>query len=376
MRRENERKYTRARSRNLKCAIRCIFAAASHRNVCDCICINYKYNTHHPTLSNDLTSSPCNLTCQTSYIYRPASSSPLSSTPPPRTHSLTRTMSSPFTKVSTPHPSTPSLTLRSSYTKIGIVGAGSMGSCMAMLFAENGLQVSVYDVKGEKVDNLSRTLADGLASDLHQRVAGFKDISQFMDSLGGKDADKLLVFSIPHGSAADNVISQIRGYLSSGDVILDGGNEWYENAQRRQKELAPDGIAYISMGVCGGYQSARRGPSISPSGDKTALDRVMPLLEKVAAKDPKTGKPCVTNLGPAGCGHYVKMMHNGIEQGILGVVNEAWELLYKCLHTDLDTIAKIFKQWEGEGELVRTNCLCRNSRLRLSANTRPRNGTS
>ncbi|RPD53017.1 6-phosphogluconate dehydrogenase decarboxylating [Lentinus tigrinus ALCF2SS1-6] len=231
-----------------------------------------------------------------------------------------------------------------------------MGGSMAMLFAEHGLQVSVYDVADKNIDSLTERLNDptsGLTPDLHQRVAGFKDLSQFMHSLGGKDTDKLLVFSIPHGSAADKVISEIRPHLSRGDIILDGGNEWYENAQRRQRELAPDGIAYLSMGVSGGYQSARRGPSISPSGDKDAVERVMPLLQQFAAKDAKSGKACVANLGPAGCGHYVKMVHNGIEQGILGVVNEAWELLYKCLHTDLDTIAHIFRKWEEEGELKR-----------------------
>lgn len=253
-----------------------------------------------------------------------------------------------------------------------------MGGNMAMLFAEHGLQVSVYDVAAGNIQSLSDRLNDptsGLASDLHQRVTGFKDLSQFMDSLGGKDADKLLVFSIPHGSAADKVISDIRPYLSRGDIILDGGNEWYENAQRRQRELSPDGIAYISMGVSGGYQSARRGPSISPSGDKEALERVMPLLQQIAAKDAKSGKPCVANLGPAGCGHYVKMVHNGIEQGILGVVNEAWELLYKCLHTDLDTIARIFKKWEDEGELVRTLSPS-GARSSVNADDRGRNGTS
>ncbi|TBU41321.1 6-phosphogluconate dehydrogenase C-terminal domain-like protein [Dichomitus squalens] len=236
---------------------------------------------------------------------------------------------------------------------IGIVGAGSMGSCMTMLFAENDMQVSVYDVSGQNIDNLYDALQEGLDKDLHHRVTRFKDLDQLMESLGGKDANKLLIFSIPHGSAADKVISDIREHLLHGDIILDGGNEWYENAERRQKELAPDGIAYLSMGVSGGYQSARRGPSISPSGDKAALNGVMPLLEKIAAKDPKTGQPCVVNLGPAGCGHYVKMVHNGIEQGILGIVSEAWELLYKCLHTDLDTISQILKNWEDEGELKR-----------------------
>ncbi|KAI0324933.1 6-phosphogluconate dehydrogenase C-terminal domain-like protein [Cubamyces sp. BRFM 1775] len=228
-----------------------------------------------------------------------------------------------------------------------------MGSGMAMLFAENGLDVSAYDIKPENIDNLHSILQSSLAPSLHPKVAGYKDLNQFMDSLGGTSADKLLVFSIPHGSAADKVIEQIRPHLSRGDIILDGGNEYYENARRRQDTLQPDGISYLSMGVSGGYQSARRGPSISPSGDRAAVERVLPLLQRFAAKDPKTGKPCVANLGPGPCGHYVKMVHNGIEQGILGIVNETWEILYKCLHTDLDTISSIYKKWEDEGELKR-----------------------
>lgn len=228
-----------------------------------------------------------------------------------------------------------------------------MGSNMAMLFAENNLQVSIFDVKPDNIDNLATLFRDGLDPKYHERVASFKEYKPFMESLGGSASPKLLVLSIPHGGAADKVLEDIRDYLIEGDIILDGGNEWYENAQRRQKALHPKGISYISMGVSGGYQSARRGPSISPSGDKKALDSVLPLLEKFAAKDVKTGKPCVTNLGPAGCGHYVKMVHNGIEQGILGIVNEAWELMYKCLHIELDDIAKIFSKWGSDGELNR-----------------------
>ncbi|KAI9069003.1 6-phosphogluconate dehydrogenase C-terminal domain-like protein [Trametes sanguinea] len=239
------------------------------------------------------------------------------------------------------------------FTKIGVVGAGSMGKGMAMLFAENGLDVSLYDANPDNIDDLPSVLQRGLAPDLHRRVAGYKDLTEFMHSLGGADADKLLVFSIPHGSAADKVIEQIRGFLTAGDVILDGGNEYYENAKRRQDALRPHGISYLSMGVSGGYQSARRGPSISPSGDRAAVERVLPLLKKFAAKDPKTGKPCVANLGPGPCGHYVKMVHNGIEQGMLGIVNETWEILYKCLHIDLDTISSVYKKWEDEGELKR-----------------------
>ncbi|KAI0630935.1 6-phosphogluconate dehydrogenase decarboxylating [Trametes polyzona] len=242
------------------------------------------------------------------------------------------------------------------FKQIGIVGAGSMGSGMAMLFAEHGLQVSVYDVKGENVDSLAKSITDpnsGLAPELYQKVTGYKELPPFMDSLGGKSADKLLVFSIPHGSAADTVIDEIRPFLTAGDTILDGGNEWYENARRRQDALAPHGVAYLSMGVSGGYQSARRGPSISPSGDRNAVERVLPLLERVAAKDARSGRACVTNVGPGASGHYVKMVHNGIEQGILGIVCETWEMLYKCLHTDLDAIAGIYEHWVSEGELKR-----------------------
>ncbi|TFK87124.1 hypothetical protein K466DRAFT_565563 [Polyporus arcularius HHB13444] len=194
------------------------------------------------------------------------------------------------------------------FEKIGIVGAGSMGGSMAMLFAENSLQVSVYDVAEQNIDSLSERLKDhtsGLAPDLHQRVAGFKDLSQFMDSLGGKDAAKLLVFSIPHGSAADEVIAQIRPHLSRGDIILDGGNEvpvrapWaVDLPERRQGRARPRHAAAA--------ENRREGRE-----------------ERQAVR----GEP-----GPAGCGHYVKMVHNGIEQGILGV---------------------IFKKWEDEGEPVR-----------------------
>ncbi|PCH39465.1 6-phosphogluconate dehydrogenase decarboxylating [Wolfiporia cocos MD-104 SS10] len=239
------------------------------------------------------------------------------------------------------------------FEKIGVIGAGSMGSNMAMLFAENGLHVSVFDVKAQNIDNLAPVFRDGLEPELHSRIVSYKEYPPFLDSLGGANVPKLFVLSIPHGSAADKVLEDIDNYLCTGDVILDGGNEWYENAQRRQKALQPRGISYISMGVSGGYQSARRGPSISPSGDRDALQKVLPLLERFAAKDPKTGQPCVANLGPAGCGHYVKMVHNGIEQGILGIVNEAWEIMYKCLHIDLDEISEIFGKWGEEGELRR-----------------------
>lgn len=229
-----------------------------------------------------------------------------------------------------------------------------MGSNLAMLFAENGFNVSAFDAKPQNIDNLKSLLSDpqsGLAPDLHSRVDLHKEYGSFMQSLS--DGPKLLLLSIPHGSPADSILKEIDNYLKEGDIILDGGNEWYQNAERRQQQLQPRGISYLSMGVSGGYQSARRGPSISPSGDQKALGDVFPILEKIAAKDRNTGQPCVAMIGPKGSGHYVKMVHNDIEQGILGVMNEAWELMSVCLGMSLDDISKVFRAWAQEGELVR-----------------------
>ena len=111
-------------------------------------------------------------------------------------------------------------------------------------------------------------------------------------------------------------------------------------------------VDYVGMGVSGGYQSARRGPSLSPGGDIDAIQRVLPLLELVAAKD-KEGNPCVAHIGPGGSGHYVKMMHNGVEQGMLGALTEAWRIMHFKLGLGLDEIAGIFEQWNSGGELVR-----------------------
>ncbi|OZJ02724.1 hypothetical protein BZG36_05103, partial [Bifiguratus adelaidae] len=179
------------------------------------------------------------------------------------------------------------------------------------------------------------------------------DINEFMKSMDESER-KLLTFSITHGSPADSVLEKIRGKLSEGDIILDGGNEHYRDTERRQLELDVHGIKWIGMGVSGGYQSARHGPSMSPGDDKDAVDMVLPLLEKFSAKDTKTGKPCVVNIGPRGSGHYVKMVHNGIENGMLSTMCEAFGLLHKSLGLSYNDIGDIFEKWNSEGELKNT----------------------
>ncbi|KAL2000188.1 hypothetical protein VTN02DRAFT_3444 [Thermoascus thermophilus] len=238
------------------------------------------------------------------------------------------------------------------FRRIGVVGAGNMGSMMTFAFAELGLDVSVWDVRRQNVDQLLKFAKD--AKECKGKIDGFYNIDEFTKSLEGKGERKLFIFSITHGHPADSVLSMIKHDLKKGDIILDGGNENYRRTERRQKELEPLGVSWIGMGVSGGYQSARRGPSLSPGGDKKALDIVMPFLELYAAKDRRTGLPCVTYIGPGGSGHFVKMVHNGIEGGMLSTTCEAWSLLHNGLGLPYDEIGNIFEAWNKSGELKET----------------------
>lgn len=161
---------------------------------------------------------------------------------------------------------------------------------------------------------------------------------------------RLLVFSLPHGNVGDKVLEDLMPNLSEGDIILDCGNEHFANTERRQNKCKDTGIHYIGCGVSGGYQAARAGPSMCPGGDESGLKEVLPLLQKVAAKD-KEGKPCVGIIGKGGAGHYVKMVHNGIEHGMMSAICEAWGLMRK-LGLDYEEIGDVLKEWDSSGELV------------------------
>ncbi|KAI8966105.1 6-phosphogluconate dehydrogenase, decarboxylating [Daldinia sp. FL1419] len=239
----------------------------------------------------------------------------------------------------------------SQITRIGIVGAGNMGTMMSLGFCEHGLDVSIWDVSEKNVDQ-AREMAEKTKT-LKGKVDHFKDIHEFTKSLNNQPR-KIFIFSITHGWPADSVLEKIKDDLKAGDIILDGGNENYRNTERRQKELESKGVKWIGMGVSGGYQSARRGPSMSPGGDKEAVEFVLPLLEKFSAKSPVDGKPCVQYMGPRGAGHYVKMVHNGIENGMLSAVCEAWNILHKSLGLSNGEIGKIFEGWNSKGELRNT----------------------
>lgn len=237
------------------------------------------------------------------------------------------------------------------FKAIGVVGAGNMGSMMAFAFSELGLDVSIWDVQKSNVDQVMRWAKEAKTN--RGTITGYYNVDEFTRSLEGKGERKLFMFSITHGHPADSVLAMIKHDLKKGDIILDGGNENYRRTERRQRECAEIGVNWIGMGVSGGYQSARHGPSLSPGGNPKALELVMPLLRLYAAKDPKTGKPCVTNVGPGGSGHYVKMVHNGIEGGMLSTLAEAWSYMHHGLGLNYDEIGDIFAKWNESGELKR-----------------------
>ncbi|KAL8735956.1 MAG: hypothetical protein Q9166_000518 [cf. Caloplaca sp. 2 TL-2023] len=228
-----------------------------------------------------------------------------------------------------------------------MIGCGSMGGGMALLFAEHGITVFLNDPSEETMDQLiAMAKKDGLAD----RLQKHNTYNELCKSLG---SPKVFVFSLPHGTVGDSVVDGLHPYLTKGDIIIDASNENWQNTQRRQGKLVPQGVYYIGMGVSGGYQAARRGPSMCPGGEERALDIVMPLLRQVAAKDSQ-GNPCVGKVGTGGSGHYVKMIHNGIEHGMMSALAEAWQIMNLGLRMHYDEIADEFARWNDDGELKGT----------------------
>lgn len=233
------------------------------------------------------------------------------------------------------------------FSKIGMLGVGSMGSMMTLLMAEHGYHVFFFDPSDENMATLDKQEKD---LHLHDKVTRCGSYVEVCDKIKEEGKPRVFVLSTPHGEPADKCIEAVKDKLDKGDMFVDCGNEHWTNTERRQKLLDPMGVHYIGCGVSGGYQSARAGPSMSPGGSKEALDKAMPFLRTIAAKD-KNGKPCTVEVGPGGSGHYVKMVHNGIEQGMMSVIAEVWMILTTGLGLKEEEVASIFKQWNSEGPL-------------------------
>ncbi|MDP1420278.1 decarboxylating NADP(+)-dependent phosphogluconate dehydrogenase [Peribacillus simplex] len=224
------------------------------------------------------------------------------------------------------------------YNTIGVIGLGVMGSNIALNMASKGEQVAVY--------NYTRDLTDQLVAELDgQSIHPYYEIQEFVKSL---ETPRKIFLMVTAGKPIDSVITSLLPHLETGDIIMDGGNSHYEDTERRYDELKSKGFSYVGIGISGGEVGALKGPSIMPGGDKDAYEKVAPILTKIAAK--VNDDPCCTYIGPKGAGHFVKMVHNGIEYADMQLIAEAYTFLREKLHLEVNEIADIFETW-NQGEL-------------------------
>lgn len=226
-------------------------------------------------------------------------------------------------------------------SQVGLVGLAVMGQNLALNIAEKGFPISVWNRSPEKVDTtVARAKEEG---DLP--LTGFHELEDFIASL---ERPRRVIMLVKAGKPVDATLQRLYPLLEEGDMIIDGGNEWFPNTERRAKEAAEHGLRYMGMGVSGGEEGARNGPSMMPGGPKEAYEAMEPILSKVAAQ--VDDGPCVTWIGPGGAGNYVKMVHNGIEYGDMQLIAEAYDVLKHIGGLDNDMLADVFTKW-NEGEL-------------------------
>ena len=216
---------------------------------------------------------------------------------------------------------------------IGMIGLGVMGRNLLLNMADHGFAVAGYDRDPEKVAALA---SEGTG----KPVAAEKELANF---LGRLKTPRTVMLLVPAGAPVDAVIAELLPHLAAGDLIIDGGNSYFEQTERRALELEKQGVQFLGVGVSGGEEGARRGPSIMPGGSREAYARVQGLFEAVAAK--VEGAPCVTWLGPGSAGHYVKMVHNGIEYGLMQLIAESYDFMKRGLGLDNRRLREIYQQW-------------------------------
>ena len=220
----------------------------------------------------------------------------------------------------------------------GMIGLGTMGRNLLLNMGDHGVAGAGYDTDATKGKLLEQESDKG-------NVKGFSDIKEFVASL---KSPKAIMMLVPAGKIVDSVIEELLPLLDKGDMLIDGGNSHFTDTNRRVDYLETKGFHFFGMGVSGGEEGARRGPSMMPGGDREAYNIMKPILESIAAI--VDGAPCVTYIGPGAAGHFVKMVHNGIEYGLMQLIAETYELLRKGLQLDNEAIQKIFAQW-NEGKL-------------------------
>lgn len=221
---------------------------------------------------------------------------------------------------------------------LGMVGLGVMGRNLVLNMADHQYAVAGYDKDKEKTDKLNE-------QGKNKQIHGFENVEDFVESLA---VPKTVMMLVPAGKPVDSVIHDVLPFLSENDIIIDAGNSYYKDTDIRAKMLAKKKIFYLGVGVSGGEHGARYGPSIMPGGPKQAYEHVREILEAISAH--VDGQPCVTWLGFGSAGHYVKMVHNGIEYGLMQLISETYDIMSQVLQFSYEQLSQIYKNW-NEGLL-------------------------
>lgn len=221
----------------------------------------------------------------------------------------------------------------------GLVGLAVMGANIALNIADHGFPIVVFN----RTYSRTREFLEGPAAG--KPITGCETIEEFVTAI---ERPRRIIILVKAGSAVDAVIGELRPLLTDGDVIIDGGNAFFQDTMRRDLELNSSGLHFIGLGVSGGEEGARHGPSLMPGGPREAYELVEPVLSKIAAQ--VEDGPCVTYLGPGGAGHYVKMVHNGIEYADMQLIAETYNVLRTALHMTAAEMSAVFSRW-NEGRL-------------------------
>jgi 6-phosphogluconate dehydrogenase len=218
--------------------------------------------------------------------------------------------------------------------KFGIIGLGVMGENLALNTERNGFPIVVWDRQWPRTESFLQRRTEG------KQIFAARTMQEFAALL---ERPRKILVMVKAGDPVDWTISQLKPYLDPDDILMDGGNSHFQDTIRREKELAADRIRLLGVGISGGEVGALLGPSIMPGGDRKAYEEVRPIFEAIAAK--VEDGPCVTYIGPNGAGHFVKMVHNGIEYGDMQLIAEAYDMLRRILRLEAYELAQIFSQW-------------------------------
>ncbi|MBW4647753.1 MAG: NADP-dependent phosphogluconate dehydrogenase [Kastovskya adunca ATA6-11-RM4] len=227
-----------------------------------------------------------------------------------------------------------------SQPSFGVIGLAVMGENLALNVESRGFPVAVYNRTAAKTEEFMAKRAPG------KNVTATYSVEEFVNAL---ERPRKILVMVKAGKPVDAVIAQLKPLLDPGDMIIDGGNSLYNDTERRTQELEATGLGFVGMGVSGGEEGALHGPSLMPGGTDTAYQELEPILTKIAAQVPDGA--CVTYIGPGGAGHYVKMVHNGIEYGDMQLIAEAYDLLKNVVGLNHHQLHEVFSEWNTTAEL-------------------------